>query len=273
MDNDLPKIIWFLWLQGLDEAPLVVKKCHASWLKHNPDWHLILLDENNIGEYADLSLYTPKDNISKQAFSDILRINLLAKYGGIWVDATCFCVKPLDEWLPAYMATGFFAFEKPGPDRMISSWFIASAKYNYITTTYKNKVNAYWDTVPGLAFIESSVWKFLNRKLQQRGPQIWFSYFVHTMLKVYPYFWFHYLFEHIYLKNKQFKQLWDDTPKLSADDPHRLQTIGLFNPLNNETKTEIDQKKSPVYKLTWKFEPTDYKDGTVLDYLLKVSKG
>lgn len=272
MNSGLPKIIWFLWLQGLGKAPLVVKECYESWLKHNPDWQLILLDENNISNHIDLPDYSRKNNITKQAYSDILRINLLAKYGGVWADATCFCVKPLDEWLPEYITTGFFAFERPGPDRMISSWFIASAKYNYITSTYKNKVNAYWDAVPVLTFIESSGWRFLKRKLQRKGPQIWFSYFVYTMLKVYPYFWFHYLFEHIYLKDDQFKQLWDDTPKLSADGPHQLQTIGLFKLLDEAAKAEIGQRRSPVYKLTWKYELSDYKDGNVLDYLLKASR-
>lgn len=30
-----------------------------------------------------------KGNISNTQFSDILRINLLARYGGYWIDATC----------------------------------------------------------------------------------------------------------------------------------------------------------------------------------------
>ena len=265
MDNNLPKIIWFLWLQGLGEAPLVVRKCYDSWLKHNPNWPIIFLDENNIADHIDLKR---NDGVTDQAFSDILRINLLAKHGGVWVDGTCFCTKPLDEWLPEYMNTGFFAFERPGPDRMISSWFIAAAKYNYIIATYKNKVNTYWAGNPGMAFFESSRWYFLNKRLQRRGAQVWFSHFVYKLLKVYPYFWFHYLFEHIYLRGSQFRAMWDDTPKLSADGPHKLQTMGLFNQLNEIAKAEIDNKKSPVYKLTWKYEATAYKEGTVLDYLL-----
>lgn len=37
----IPKKIWFLWYQGLSEAPLVVKKCYESWKKYNPDWEVI----------------------------------------------------------------------------------------------------------------------------------------------------------------------------------------------------------------------------------------
>jgi hypothetical protein len=263
LNSNLPKIIWFLWLQGLTKAPLVVHKCHDSWLKHNPGWQLIFLDTNNLSDHIDLK----QGDITDQSFSDILRINLLAKYGGVWVDATCYCTKPLDEWLPEYMGTGFFAFNRPGPDRMISSWFIASNKYNYMTTAYKNKVNAYWDENPRISFFESSRWYFLNKRLQRKGTQIWFNSMVTKLLRVYPYFWFHYLFEYIYIRDNQFREMWGSTPKISADIPHRLQTIGLFNPLNKEIKAEIDHKISPVYKLTWKYKASAYKEDTVMDYL------
>ena len=33
----IPKKIWMMWDQGLDNAPLSVKQCHESWVKKNPD--------------------------------------------------------------------------------------------------------------------------------------------------------------------------------------------------------------------------------------------
>ena len=141
-------------MQGLDAAPLVVQKCYESWQKHNPDWNIVLLDENNIQEHITLRA----KQITHQALSDILRINLLSKYGGVWVDATCFCTKPMGEWLYANLNSGFFAFERPGPDRMISSWFLASTKNNYITHAYTEAVNMYWDENPGMILFENSEW-------------------------------------------------------------------------------------------------------------------
>jgi mannosyltransferase OCH1-like enzyme len=208
-DNNFRKTIWFLWLQGLDSAPSIVKKCYESWVKYNPGWNVAFLDESNI---ADYTLLKPMP-VTRQALSDIIRINLLAKHGGVWVDATCFCTTPLDNWLDKYMAQGFFAFEKPGDDRMLSSWFIASSENNYITLTYKNAVNAYWEKNPRIASFETSKWLFLFRNLQQRGTQVWFSTVVTKILKVYPYFWFHYLFENIYLKDKVVREMWHLTLK------------------------------------------------------------
>ncbi len=63
--------------------------------------------------------------------------------------------------------------------------------------------------------------------------------------------------------------MWNLTPKISADIPHRLQLYaGLLNPLTEEIKSEIDNRISPVYKLDWRIEPAQKKEATVLDYLL-----
>ena len=264
MDNNLPKKIWFLWLQGLDSAPLVVKNCYESWIKHNPDWEFIFLDESNISDYVDLL----EHNITKPAFSDLLRVNLLAKYGGVWVDATCFCMKPLNDWLFDNMQSGFFAFDRPVPSRMVASWFLAGDKYNYIISTLKNKANTYWNENPGIRSIEKSELSFLNNPLNLMNNKIWFSRFITKTLKIYPYFWFHYLFEYIYFGDKSFKEMWDNTSKISADVPHTVFFSGIYEPITPEAKAHIDNKMSPVYKLTWKYDAmAAHKPGTPFDYL------
>jgi hypothetical protein len=267
IDNYPPKIIWFLWLQGMDNAPLVVTKCYQSWVRHNPDWQIVFLNETTTKDY----FAGEYKQITKQAFSDILRINLLAKYGGVWVDATCFCTKPLDSWLTGYMQNGFFAFERPGPDRMISSWFIASTVDNHITNTFKELVLNYWSQNKRMTLIDNSKWRFLNKYLRSLGTHIWFQPFVTKVLRIHPYFWFHYLFEENYLRDNEVKQRWNDTPKISADIPHNLQFVGLFNPLTAEIKANIDNKISPCYKLMWNYQPGDLKAGAVMDYLLNIS--
>jgi hypothetical protein len=263
--NEFPKTIWLLWFQGIEAAPFVVKKCYESWIRHNPTWKVILLDENNLTNYY----FTELPKIAPQAQSDIIRINLLATYGGIWVDATCFCMKPLDMWIDRYLTTGFFAFNKPGPDRMISSWFLACSKNNYIATVYQNEVNRYWQINKRLTLIENSYWKVLGRYLATRPTKIWFGFFTTQILCIYPYFWFHYLFEKIYRNDRKVKEIWDNTTKISADLPHALQFSGLLNPLNEEVKKNIDDKITPVYKLAWKYDIIEYTPETILGYLLK----
>jgi len=265
LKNNLPKIVWFLWLQGLENAPRLVKECYASWLRHNPGWEIIFLDENNIADHITL----PVRQVTKQAYSDILRINLLAKHGGVWADATCYCNKPLDEWLYDNLTTGFFAFDRPVPDRMLGSWFLAGDKYNYIITTLQLSVNKYWNDNPDLVFIEDTKWKFLSKIIDWVDKRIWFSKLATEKMKVYPYFWFHYLFEFNYNRDNNFKEMWDATPTVSADIPHTMFSTGMFKPLSAEVKAHIDQKIAPLYKMTWKHTGPDNLDGTALGYLYK----
>jgi len=265
LDNNLPKKIWFLWLQGFDDMPLMVRKCYESWIRHNADWELIFLDENNLADYVNTKRY----NEDITSFSDLVRIDLLVKYGGVWVDATCFCMKPLSDWLFGHMATGFFAFDRPAPGRMLSSWFLAAEKYNYISTTLQVKMNEYWKENPDMCLIKRSSWRFLDKLLSKLDNQVWFSGFITKTLKVYPYFWFHYLFEHIYLHDDTFKALWDETPTISADIPHAVLWSHFHDPLGPEIKAHIDNKVAPLYKLIRKYDIQHaHRPGTTLEYLL-----
>ncbi len=252
----------------MDQAPIVVHKCYESWLRHNPDWDIILLDEHNINDYFLIN----GADFTPVVLSEILRINLLAKYGGIWADATCFCNKPLDDWLFDNLQNGFFVFDRPGPDRMISSWFIASTTGNYILLEYQKAVNHYWAMHPHVTLIGSSKWEWLQKRLERFDTSVWFSPFVTKFLKVHPYFWFHYLFRQLYLADDQFKALWDASPKISADIPHKPQIIGLLKQLYPEIKKEIDKKVSPVYKLTWKYDQSANIEGSIFDYILNLEQ-
>lgn len=92
-DGRMP--IWICWWQGQEQAPVIVKKCMESIRKNFPsdrvDIHVITLD--NYKDYICLS-----DGIQKKwkagvlsltHLSDVLRAQLLCRYGGLWMDATC----------------------------------------------------------------------------------------------------------------------------------------------------------------------------------------
>lgn len=96
----LKKYIWVCWFQGIDEAPELVKHCINSIKINAPsEYEVVILDDINIPNYVTfpaivLEKYS-SGLISKAQLSDILRFNLLATYGGVWVDATIFCTKEL----------------------------------------------------------------------------------------------------------------------------------------------------------------------------------
>ena len=125
----IPRKIWILWYQSLSEAPFVVRKCIDSWIKENPTWDVVILDSGCLDKYIRLGLPEKKlTSLPLATQSDLVRLALLSEYGGVWADATTLCMKPLDDWIDDYCTSGFFAFYRPGRDRILSSWFIASEK-------------------------------------------------------------------------------------------------------------------------------------------------
>ena len=84
--------VWIFWWQGIENAPQIVKKCINS-IKNFSD-NVIIITKDNIFDFIDIENYIlekfNKNIITKTHFSDILRMKLLSKYGGYWIDATVF---------------------------------------------------------------------------------------------------------------------------------------------------------------------------------------
>lgn len=92
--------IWVSWMQGYDNAPVIVKKCIDSIKKstHHP---INLITKDNLSKFVNIPDYImDKYNqgiITNAQFSDILRMSLLSQHGGLWIDATIFIPKNIPE--------------------------------------------------------------------------------------------------------------------------------------------------------------------------------
>lgn len=274
--NTLQKKIWFLWIQGKGDMPVVVSACYESWLKHNPDWEIVFLNLEEAIALTDLDsvIYNRQSKIPNVVISELVRINLLARHGGVWVDATCFCQKPLDDWLPDVMTEGFFAFDRPGEDRRISSWFLAGRPDNTIVKEYAEAANSFWVENKRIEWrndkpiLNGIIRKSKIDRFLRKNSHIWYHPFFVKFLKIRSYYWFHYLFEKLYQERPHIKLQWEKVPKISADIPHRIWNDGLFSPLKPAIKEAIDQKRDPLYKLTWKYESSQLEHSSNLSYLL-----
>lgn len=93
--EDLSNVIWVCWWQGLENAPLLVKKCIKSIKKSAGNHKVILLTEDNYKDYISIPKWVEekqkKGIITRTNYSDLLRLSLLAEYGGMWLDATFYC--------------------------------------------------------------------------------------------------------------------------------------------------------------------------------------
>lgn len=229
-----------LWFQGWENAPALVKKCKDTWVEHHPDWTIHLLTAENLSAFIDLEAILPgyrDKTMPPEALSNMVRLSLLAKYGGVWADSTLYCNQPLNDWLPEALAgSRFFAFANPGPDRMLSNWFLAADPDHVIIQKWLVGCVNYW--VP-------------------RTER-------HT------YFWCHYTFGELYETDKTFKEQWDNTPKISADLPHYFLPYELtfYRKLQSADLHIIDHPPAPVFKLSHRVDLKKITKKSVLHYLL-----
>lgn len=292
--GDFPRTLWMLWLQGWENAPELVKRCLCSWQYHNPGWTIRLLDADTLPEWVDLSDFSaaPNEDFLVQSFSNIVRCSLVKTYGGVWVDATCFCLRPLDGWLFNHLRSGFFSFERNGKP---CAWFLAAAPGNRAMAAWWDETRAYWiDSPPGLRASLTSprlvdramqrmrllAWDRLRPKravdwpLRTLGkllaghPGIHFSPLFRNVLKNAPYYWFHDLFSIYCMKHPEVRRIWDDTPKIRAAGLIELGEFpGLYAPLSDHARRAIDERHTPVYKLNWRLDWEKVGPGCFLDYL------
>ncbi|MFL1406151.1 capsular polysaccharide synthesis protein [Marinobacter sp. M1N3S26] len=128
--------IWFFWDEGLELAPELVKISYDNWRVMNPEYDVVLLTTENVEEKIGLNITSLFQSASARlgmaGKTDFLRLYLLYHWGGVWVDATTFCLKPLGQWLNVQAEAPFFCFVQPDscPDRQLISWFISAQPKN-----------------------------------------------------------------------------------------------------------------------------------------------
>lgn len=136
----LPKIIWICWFQGIEKLPFIVVEVIKSWIKLNPTWKVFLITNENVKNITGLEF---KDGQTLQARSDILRIKLLSKYGGVWADGTLMCMQPLDNWIYKHISNQFWMYHSNG--KYPCSWFLVSSKKSALIQEWNKLMEKYWE--------------------------------------------------------------------------------------------------------------------------------
>ncbi|MGU9963866.1 MAG: capsular polysaccharide synthesis protein [Candidatus Halichondribacter symbioticus] len=215
--NEMPKRIYSLWMQGAEQAPELVKRNWQRWQQLNPKYELIILDKESSLAYLTDFPFDPS-TLSVQTYSDIVRLTMLAHYGGIWTDATVFPVKPLSRWLPRVIKKqNFFAYNRelrnPKP---ISSWFLMATPDSLIMKKWYDLMRAYWFMPRSLDTTRDVYYVPENPSTDMRLDD--FSPTPH-----HPYSWVHHLFAHLLKTDEAFAYDWDKAAKRTTLKPHKVQ--------------------------------------------------
>ncbi|MGX6606231.1 capsular polysaccharide synthesis protein [Micromonosporaceae bacterium Da 78-11] len=229
----LDQPIFIYWAQGFTAAPPLVRTCLAQLRATNPDASVHELTDETIGNYVDI----PPDitallGDNKTHFSDLLRLVLLEKYGGVWVDGTCYVTEPLRPHIDRALEQGsVFAFNYHGP--YISNWLLAAGPGSYAMHLWRAASFLWWEL---------------------RGELI--DYFLH-----------HHIFEMLHHLDPRFRADWDAGLRLSSKPPHALQAA-MLNPYETATFRAM-LGGSFAHKLRYKYQPDEVTSESYLAHLIR----
>lgn len=235
--NPFPNKVWVCWLQGMEQAPEVVKKCVESIYRHaGGKDRVIVLNEQNLTDYiqmpADLQEKWKKGIISNTHFSDLLRLALLVEYGGVWIDSTSY----LTEDLPDYVENADLFCFKAGPIAKIiaSNWFFVAKPHHGILEKTRNLLYEYW--------------RKENRLV--------------------AYSIFHPFFTMAVESTPACREAWQRVPSFN-DMNAKVLSDELFTPYSSERWKQI-RRFSFVHKLSYKYDREEYgKPGTYYAMLMQ----
>lgn len=231
MQTGEPNVFTY-WDSGFEQSPIVVKACIREMISKHKPGKVSVIDAKNWRYFVDLPEHVlQKVPTNKAHFSDILRVALLAKYGGIWADATCMPAKDIGSIFNDITKSGFFSYNYS--TARISNWFLCTSGDNYIAKIMFEAMCDYWKD---------------------------YDFALH-------YYFFHHIFEILYYLDDRFRTIWDQSTKSSSNEPHAIQKMMLTR--FDEPSFKKAYSSSAVHKLTYKFDDGQMNSATVLAHVVR----
>lgn len=143
------KYIWICWLQGMENAPELVKRCYASVKRNMPDKEIIVITKENMDQYVNFPDHILKKwkrgLITDTKMSDFLRMELLIRYGGLWMDSTIFLSGPIPDWVYEKDIFMYAIDDSEDITRVYNNYFIYSKRDYPILKTLRDINYYYWE--------------------------------------------------------------------------------------------------------------------------------
>jgi len=157
--DNAPQIAWSYWDKGFEQLPDFRRLCVETWAAQNPGWEIRLLDRTSVFQFL-----TPKDlpRLWSEMYvpwqADAVRLALLARYGGLWIDASTICLQPFDRWIYGAIMSdkrpedlGAFYFAAWGSEMhksrdYVENWVMAARRDHPLVVAWQALFNGYWDS-------------------------------------------------------------------------------------------------------------------------------
>lgn len=139
--TSIPKRIWTYWDD--DELPEFVKKSVDSWRRYSPDWEVVVVTPKTLSNFLpnlNIKNYRPGDFVQRR--SDMIRLHLIAEYGGVWSDATVVVRRSHDELTTGdYDLIGYYreSFTTNNDYPVIENWLFAAPPSSGVVTRWRDE--------------------------------------------------------------------------------------------------------------------------------------
>ncbi len=238
LSHEASNKVWICWFQGIEQAPELVQKCYQSVKQNMADKEVIMLTSENVFDYIQFPDFIVEKwkagIITHTHMTDLMRLELLIRYGGLWLDATVFCS---DNNIPTYFyQSDLFMYQclKPGRDghaNYISSWLMTAKTNSKVLMAVRDMCYAYW----------------------KENNSMWDYFLLHDFIAI------------------VLDRFQDEARAIVPRDnatPHIL-LLRLFDKFDEETWNAI-KTQTPFHKLTYKFsEEQKQMKGTYYDVLFQ----
>ena len=233
------KNIWVFWNTGEKNLPPIVQLCLKSVRKYANGADVHLLTMNNLEEYITIPPYIMnkyKEGKMTLAFlTDYMRISLIEKYGGLWLDATIYVSQDIPS---SIFEKNLYSLHTPYEktifvnDNKIHCYVLGGKKGFSFFSYVKNEIEKYWQN--------------------------------HDFMV--DYYLLDYTIMHAYKNNTEIKKLIDG---LSYTSPSLYKIIENINKPVEEINIKQLEEDNIFSKLNWRITPKENVKGkkTVFTYL------
>lgn len=162
----LPKVFHQIWL-GPRKVPASFQAWADRWLALNPGWKMQWWTDQRLPDIVNRTPFEQADKMA--AKSDILRYEILARDGGVYIDSDMEPLRPIEELLPQVNA--FYGDERPDtPCNAILGCVPKDPFFSHLVTHLGESWAGPGDIVDktGPRFLKRELMRFLGEKPQRR---------------------------------------------------------------------------------------------------------
>lgn len=238
-----PKI-WMVWFTGEENLPPLQKMCVES-VKRNANGHeVVVISLNNYKQYIEippriLELYH-QGILNPANLADVIRIRLLSRYGGFWIDSTVYVTKPISEEI---FKAKLYSMKMP------KEWFYVSECRWAGFCFYMNKSSL----LPHL--VDKMLMKYWEK-------ETW----------IIDYFLFDYLID---LSIKMYPSVKEEVEAIPFNNPNLNKLCPKLCDSFSAEEFDIMSRDTSFFKLSWKvftYDQLKEDKGNYYHYLLQVKK-